>query len=217
MSVRVAIADDHAIVREGLKALLAATEGFELVAEACTGAEAVRCALLDKPDVLVLDIHLPDTSGIDVIPQLRRAAPDVAILMHTMDDAHPTVFAAMKAGANGYLLKGADPDDVLRALTAVAHGHTILSPGITPHLVAADPAATTDHTAFPALTPREREVLGLIADGIGNATIAARLGLSPSTVGNHVTSIFAKLHVTTRAEAIVKARDAGLGTPAGPP
>lgn len=208
MTVRVAIADDHAIVREGLKALLSATEGYVLVAEAGTGADAVRCAVLDKPDVLVLDIHLPDISGIDVINQLNRVAPDVAILMLTMDDTHPTVVAAMSAGANGYLLKGADPDDVLRALAAVVHGHTILSPGIAPHLLA---TSTTDEPAFPPLTAREREVLALIAAGVGNTTIAASLGLSPSTVGNHITSIFAKLHVTTRAEAIVLAKDAGLG------
>jgi DNA-binding NarL/FixJ family response regulator len=215
MTVRVAIADDHAIVREGLKALLAATDGFDLIAEAGTGSEAVRCAVVDKPDVLVLDIHLPDTSGIAVLHELRRVAPDVAVLMLTMDDAHPTVAAAMTAGAHGYLLKGADPDDVLRALAAVAHGHTILSPGLTSHLLTGrSGGAPSDQPPFSTLTPREREILGLIATGLGNATIAAHLGLSPSTVGNHVTSIFAKMHVTTRAEAIVQARDAGLGSPA---
>ena len=217
MTVRVAVVDDHAIVREGLRALLVATPGFELVASVGTGAEALRSAVLDQPDVLVLDINLPDASGIDIAGQVRRAAPDVGIVMLTMHDDDATVLAAMRSGAMGYVLKGADPEDVIRAIKAVAGGSAILSPEIAPRALAALSGTARDSPAFPTLTPRERGVLDLIAAGLGNATIAARLDLSPRTVGNHVTAIFAKLNVTTRAEAIVAARDAGLGLAAGSP
>lgn len=210
MTIRVAVADDHTLVREGLRALLSTVDGMSLVAAAASAGEAVRVAVTDRPDVLVLDINMPDGSGIDVTRQLQRDAPDVAVLMLTMYDDDESVFAAMRAGAKGYILKGADPDEVVRAIQAVAAGSTILGPGVAAralaHLSRAEPG-----TAFPTLTARELEVLKLIATGLGNARIAARLGLSPSTVGNHVTSIFAKLQVASRPEAIVKARDAGLG------
>jgi len=210
MTVRVAIADDHAVVREGLRSLLAAVPGLELVSSVGTAREATRAAVTERPDVLVLDINMPDGSGIDVAGELARVAPDVHILMLTMFDDDDSVFAAMRAGAMGYVLKGADPEDIVRAIHAVAAGNAILGPGVASRTLAYM-SARRDEPAFPTLTAREREVLDLIATGLGNAGIAARLGVSPNTVGNHVTSIFSKLHVASRAEAIVRAREAGLG------
>lgn len=211
MTVRVVVADDHALVREGLQSLLAAAGGFEVVASVATGREAVRAAVTERPDVLVLDISMPEMSGIEVAHELARVAPDVAILMLTMHDDDATIFAAMRVGAMGYVLKGADPEDVVRAIEAVAAGNAILGPGAASRALAYFSRPRRDEPPFPTLTAREREVLDLIAAGLGNATIANRLGVAPATVGNHVTSIFAKLHVTSRAEAIVRAREAGLG------
>ena len=212
MTIRVAIADDHALVREGLRSLLSAVEGLELVAAVGGAREAVRAAVTEKPDVLVLDINMPDGSGIEVAHELQRVAPDVAIVMLTMHDDDDSVFAAMRAGARGYVLKGADPEEVLRAITAVATGSVILGPGVASRALAFLNRPRREEPAFAQLTSREREVLDLIAQGLANATIADTLSVSPRTVGNHVTSIFAKLQVASRSEAIVRARDAGLGS-----
>jgi DNA-binding NarL/FixJ family response regulator len=211
MTIRVAVADDHTLVREGLRALLATVDGLELVAAVPGAREAVRTAVTDRPDVLVLDINMPDGSGIDVARELRRVAPDVAVLMLTMYDDDDSVFAAMRAGAMGYVLKGADPEDVVRAIEAVASGNAIFGPGVAARALAYLSRPNRE-PAFPSLTPREREVLDLLAAGLGNGPIASRLAVSTSTVGNHVTSIFGKLQVASRPEAIVKARDAGLGS-----
>jgi DNA-binding NarL/FixJ family response regulator len=210
MTIRVAVADDHTLVREGLRSLLGTVAGLELVAAAPDAAGAVRMAIAEKPDVLVLDINMPDGSGIEVARKLQRVAPGVAILMLTMYDDDDSVFAAMRAGAMGYVLKGADPEDVVRAIQAVASGNAILGPGVAARAISYLSAPNRE-PAFPSLTPREREVLDLIASGLGNAAIASRLVVSPSTVGNHVTNIFGKLQVASRSEAIVKARDAGMG------
>jgi DNA-binding NarL/FixJ family response regulator len=211
MSVRIVVADDHAVVREGLRALLGAVDGFELVDAVATGREAVRAAVTLHPDVLVMDINMPDLSGIEATREIARDAPKVAVLMLTMFDDDDSVFAAMRAGALGYVLKGADPEDILRVISGVAAGHAVFGPGIARRATAflSRPAPTAP--AFPSLTPREREILDLIATGQGNAAIAVRLGLSPNTVSNHISNIFAKLQVASRAEAIVRARDAGLG------
>lgn len=211
MSISIVVADDHAVVREGLRALIAAVDGYELVGTAATGREAVRAAVTLKPQVLVMDINMPDGSGLDATRELSRVAPDVAVLMLTMYDDDESVFAAMRAGALGYVLKGADPEHIVRAITNVANGEAIFGPGVARRAVAYLSAPRTNEPAFPALTPREREVLDLIAAGLGNVTIAGRLGVSANTVGNHVSNIFAKLRVASRAEAIVRARDAGLG------
>jgi DNA-binding NarL/FixJ family response regulator len=212
MTLRVAIADDHGIVREGLGVLLSARAGYHVVGTAATGREAVRVAVTSHPDVLVMDIQMPELSGIDATREIARVAPDVAVLMLTMFDDDESVFAAMRAGARGYVLKGAAPDNVIRAVAAVAAGEAIFGPGIARRALTYLSRPPADgRTAFPTLTPREREVLGLIADGLGNAAIAARLGLAAATVGNHITSIFAKLQVAGRAEAIRRARAAGLG------
>jgi DNA-binding NarL/FixJ family response regulator len=211
MTLRIVVADDHGIVREGLGALLSAHEGYELAGTAATGAEAVRAAVTLRPDVVVMDIQMPDLTGIEATRQITRAAPDVAVLVLTMFDDDESVFAAMRAGARGYVLKGAAPDNVIRAIAAVAAGEAIFGPGVARRALAYLSGPRTDQAPFPELTPREREVLDLIAAGLGNATIAARLGLAQATVGNHITNIFGKLQVASRAEAIIRARSAGLG------
>ena len=216
MSIRIVVADDHAVVREGLRALIGAVDGYELVGTAATGREAVRAAVTLKPHVLVMDVNMPDGSGLEATRELSRVAPDVGVLMLTMYDDDESVFAAMRGGALGYVLKGADPENIVRAIASVAAGEAIFGPGIARRAVAYLSAPRQSEPAFPELTAREREVLDLIAAGLGNATIAARLGVSTNTIGNHVSSIFGKLRVASRAEAIVRARDAGLGQQPGP-
>ena len=210
MTIRIVIADDHAIVREGLRGLIAAIDGYELAGTAATGHEAVRAAVTLHPDVLVMDISMPGGTGIAATREITRVAPKVAVLMLTMFDDDDSVFAAVRAGALGYVLKGNDPEDIVRAITSVAAGEAVFGPGIARRALTflGAPGA---QPVLPALTPREREVLTLIATGLGNATIADQLGVSPNTIANHVSSIFRKLQVDTRAEAIVTARDAGLG------
>jgi DNA-binding NarL/FixJ family response regulator len=207
--ITVLIADDHAMVREGLRALLSSMEGYQLVGTASTGADAIREAVLLKPDLLVLDIGFPDLNGIEVVRRLTRAAPTIKILMLTMYDDDESILGAVRAGALGYVLKGADPDDLLRAITAVAAGEAIFGPGLARRALQA--LSAPREAAFAELTRREREVLELIASGMSNPAIAGKLGLSTNTISNHISSIFSKLQVGSRAEAIVRARSAGLG------
>jgi DNA-binding NarL/FixJ family response regulator len=212
VTVRVVIADDHPIVRDGLRALLTSIPDVELVGEATTGREAVRSAVTDRPDVIVMDLRMPDLDGAAATAEICRVAPDVAVLVLTMLDDDDSVFAAMRAGARGYLVKGASQQEIVRAITAVAAGEAIFGPGVARRVLryfASPPAAAAP--AFPELSPREREVLDLIAGGLTNAAIAGRLGLSAKTVGNHTSAIFAKLQVAGRAEAIIRAREAGFG------
>jgi DNA-binding NarL/FixJ family response regulator len=211
MTLRIVVADDHSVVREGLRALLSAVEGYELVGTAATGAEAVKAAVTLRPDVLVMDIQMPDMTGIEATREIRRVAPTVAVLMLTMFDDDESVFAAMRAGALGYVLKGAAPESMIRAIAVVAGGEAIFGAGVATRALSYFSTARADPTVFPELTPREREVLTLIASGLSNAAIASRLGLAANTVGNHISNIFAKLQVASRAEAIVRARSAGLG------
>ena len=212
MTVRVVVADDHPIVRDGLRALLTSIPDVELVGEATTGREAVRSAVTDRPDVIVMDLRMPDLDGAAATAEICRVAPDVAVLVLTMLDDDDSVFAAMRAGARGYLVKGASQQEIVRAITAVAAGEAIFGPGVARRVLRyfASPPATAA-SAFPELSPREREVLDLIAGGLTNAAIAGRLGLSAKTVGNHTSAIFAKLQVAGRAEAIIRAREAGFG------
>jgi DNA-binding NarL/FixJ family response regulator len=211
LSVRVVVADDHPIVRDGLRALLATLPDVDMVGEATTGREAVRAAVAERPDVIVMDLRMPDLDGVSATAEISRVAPDVAVLVLTMLEDDDSVFAAMRAGARGYLVKGASQQEIVRAITAVAAGEAIFGPGVARRVLrffASPPAA---EPAFPELSPREREVLDLIAGGLTNAAIAGRLGLSAKTVGNHTSAIFAKLQVAGRAEAIIRAREAGLG------
>jgi DNA-binding NarL/FixJ family response regulator len=207
--IRVLVADDHAMVREGLRALISSMDGYQLVGTASTGTDAIREAILRKPDLLVLDIGFGDLNGIEVVRRLTKAAPTIKILMLTMYEDDESILGAVRAGALGYVLKGADPDDLLRAIAAVAAGEAIFGPGLARRALQA--LSTPREPAFAELTRREREVLELIASGLSNQAIAAKLGLSTNTISNHISSIFNKLQVGSRAEAIVRARSAGLG------
>jgi DNA-binding NarL/FixJ family response regulator len=210
--VRVVLADDHPVVRAGLAALLGSLPDVEVVAVAADGLGAVKEVVLHKPDVAILDLQMPGQDGFAATRELRRVAPDVAVLVLTMSDDDDSVFAAMRAGARGYLVKGAEQEEIGRAVRAVASGEAIFGPGVAQRVLRffATPVPVAD--PFPELTAREREILDLLAAGLANATIAVRLGLSPKTVANHLSSIFAKLQVADRAQAILRAREAGLGT-----
>ncbi len=207
--IRLLIADDHPLFRQGLRAVLDSNDRYEVISEAADGDEAVRGALELRPDVVLMDLRMPGLNGIDATRRILEANPDVGILVLTMFEDDDSVFAAMRAGARGYLLKGAAQDDVLRAIRVIASGEAIFGPAIASRLIAYFSSADT--TAFPELTDREREVLELIAQGRNNQAIANELVLSLKTVRNHVSSIFNKLRVTDRAGAIVKAREAGMG------
>ncbi len=210
--LRVALADDHPVVRDGLAALLASVAGIDVVATVATGRDAVRVAVTQQPDVLVLDIQMPDLDGVAATREITRAAPDVAVLILTMFDDDASLYAALRAGARGYLLKGASQQEITHAIHAVAVGQAIFGPGIARRILdhLAGAPATAPPEPFPELTPREHEVLELLAEGLPTTHIAARLGLAPKTVTNHVCAILTKLHVGSRAEAVARARDAGL-------
>ena len=212
--IRVLIADDHAAFRSGLAALLATVAGLVVVGEAADGREAVAASATVHPDVVLMDLTMPGTGGIEATRQIAEQAPHVAILVLTMDADDEAVLAAVRAGARGYVLKGARRAELVRAIRAVVAGEAIFGAGIAGRLAGylAGAQSGTASTSFPELTEREREILALIAAGHSNAEITNRLVLSPKTVRNHVSNVFAKLGVRSRAEAIVRAREAGLGT-----
>ncbi len=209
--IRILIVDDHPVFRFGLRALLAAEADTEVVGEATGGEEAVVLAASLGPDLILMDLNLPDINGIEATRRILAQNPDAGVLIITMfeDDS---VIAALRAGARGYVLKGAEGEETLRAIRAAAHGESILSPAVAQRLTRflAQSTAAQPAEPFPELTPREREILVLIARGLTNTAIAERLSLSPKTVRNQVSIIFSKLQVTDRAEAIIKAREAGL-------
>ena len=209
--IRVVIADDHPVVRDGLSALLSSVPSITVAGLAANGREAVHAAVTLRPDVLVMDVQMPELTGVEAAGEISRAAPGFAVLMLTMFDDDYSVLAAMRAGARGYVLKGAQQDEIVRAIQAVAAGEAIFGPGVARMvlgLVTTPPAAGEP---FGELTAREREVLDLIAAGARNAEIARRMSIAPKTVANHISAIFTKLQVTDRGEAIILARDAGLG------
>jgi DNA-binding NarL/FixJ family response regulator len=209
--IRVLIADDHLVVRRGIGALLSSLHGVEVVAEATTGAEAVREAQINHPDVVIMDLQMPVMDGIDATRRLVTLLPDVAVLVLTMFEDDESVLSAMRAGARGYLLKGAEQQDMLAAIRSVVAGQVVIGPGVAGRLISYLSAPQPTGAPFPELTPREREVLERIAQGQSNSAIATGLGVTPKTVGNNVSSIFAKLRVASRAEAIVRAREEGMG------
>ncbi len=211
--IRILIADDHPVFRFGLRALMQGEPDMEVVGEATTGHDAVEMALALRPAVVLMDLNMPELNGIDATRRIRAEAPEIGVLVITMFD-DDTVFAAMRAGARGYLLKGAEGEETLRAVRAVAKGEAIFSPAIADRIMGyfAQAPVHPASSAFPELTAREREVLALIAEGRTNQAIAKRLVLSEKTVRNHVSNIFSKLQVADRAEAIVRARKAGLGS-----
>lgn len=210
-SIRVLIADDHPMFRKGLRGLLESVAGIEVVGEATDGEEAISLTEHLQPDVVLMDINMPGVNGIEATRRILHVNPSVGVLVLTMYEDDDSVFAAMRAGARGYLLKGVDQAEVLRAINAVSNGEAIFSPAIAHRLIHYfSTLEKTPSPVFPELTDREREVLTLIAQGNTNTAIAERLVLSSKTVRNHVSTIFSKLQVASRAEAIIRARDAGL-------
>ena len=211
--IRVLIADDHPLFRGGLRALLESIADTEVVGEAATGEEAVEIAMALAPDVVVMDINMPGLNGIDATRRIVDESDQVKVLVMTMHDDDEAVFAAIRAGARGYQLKGAAQDETLRAIRSVANGEAIFGPGVADRLrrFLATPPATDPRQAFPQLTERELEILQFLAERRTNAEIAAKLFLSQKTVRNYVSAIFAKLQVADRAEAGLIARAAGLG------
>lgn len=209
---RVLVVDDNAQFRSGLRALLSSVPELELAGEAASGQEAVLLAGRLQPDVILMDISMPGLNGLEATRRILLASPHIAVLMLTMLEDDDSVFEAMQAGARGYLLKGALRAEILRAVRAVSSGEAIFGPAIARRLVQFF-SATGRHgasTAFPELTDREREILRLLAEQRTNQEIATRLCLAPKTIRNQVSNIFTKLQVASRAEAIVRARDAGL-------
>ena len=212
-AVRILVADDHPLYRRGLAALLNAQQDWEVVAEEADGLGAVTAARSHSPDVVVIDLNMPGLDGIEATRRIVADMPEVGVLVLTMYDDDGSVFAAMRAGARGYLLKGADQEDIVRAVSGVVGGEAIFGPTVARRIIDffADPRPRPTQSVFPELTAREHEVLDLIAAGRSNADVAETLVLSPKTVRNHVSAIFAKLQVAGRSEAIVRAREAGLG------
>jgi DNA-binding NarL/FixJ family response regulator len=212
-AIRVLIADDHAVVREGLHAVLGSEPDMAVVGEAATGKEVVERAADLGPDVILMDIQMPQINGIEATRRILDANPKIGVVVLTMFEDDDSVFSAMRAGARGYVLKGAHPTEILKVLRAVADGEAHFGPEIARRFVDffSAPKPSSPAEAFPELTSREREILDLIAQGHSNAKIAARLFVSPKTVGNHISHIFTKLRVADRAQAIVRAREAGLG------
>jgi DNA-binding NarL/FixJ family response regulator len=209
--LRVLVVDDHPLFRFGLCAALAQRDDIEVVGEAAGGQAAIAAANGTAPDVVVMDLHLPDLGGVEATRAITTTNPHIGVLVLTMFDDSESVFNAMRAGARGYLLKGAEPDELVRAVQAVARGEAIFGQSIAAQVLRYFNGLNASTVSFPELTAREREVLELIAAGRNNSEIAQVLSLSGKTVRNHVSIIFGKLRVADRAQAIVRAREAGLG------
>jgi len=210
--LRVLIADDHPLFRHGLREFLNLALNIEVVGEASSGEEAITQAEALHPDVILMDVNMPGVKGIEATRQILHDSPHIRILVVTMFEDDGTVFAAMRAGARGYILKDAEKENILRAIQAVSHGEAIFSPTIATRLIDffTTQASTLPKELFPSLTDREREILQLIARGQSNADIAREFSLSPKTVYNYVSNILNKLQVADRAQAIIRAREAGL-------
>ncbi|WP_409276112.1 response regulator [Neobacillus sp. SCS-31] len=210
--IKVLVVDDHPLFREGIATLLQSTDEAELIGEATNGKEAIEMADRLHPDVILMDLNLPVLNGIDAIQSITRRKPEIGILVLTMFDDNDLVFAALKAGARGYLLKGANRTETLRAISAVSNGESIFSPQIASRLLSYFRTGQLKETViFPELTERERHILELIVDGKDNPEIARKLGISLKTVRNHLSNIYNKLQVANRAEAIEQAKNEGMG------
>lgn len=215
-TLRVLLADDHPVYRLGLRALLESLDGFEVVGEAATGAEAVARARELQPDVVVMDLHMPELTGIDATRSIVRSDPDASVLVLTHSDEDQTLVDAVLAGARGYVLKDAGTDAIVRAIQDVASGEMILGASVAGKVAGLLGAGRAQAARpFPDLTDREFEILELMARGLNNSVIAVRLGVGDKRVRNCVSDIYTKLRVPDRAQAIIRAREAGLGRPAG--
>jgi DNA-binding NarL/FixJ family response regulator len=212
-TVRVLIADDHPLFREGMRGRLDRVADVAVVGEAASGDEAVELAHKLEPDVILMDIKMPGLNGIEATREIQRANPQIGILVLTMFEDDDSVFAAMRAGAKGYLLKDSGGEGVVHAIRAVASGEAVFGPGVAERMIGffSAPRAAAPQRAFPELTEREEEVLSLVAQGKSNREIARQLFVSLKTVRNHVSNILLKLQVADRAQAVIRARDAGMG------
>jgi DNA-binding NarL/FixJ family response regulator len=211
-AVRLLIADDHTLFRDGLRALFGSLPDIEVVGEAADGRTAVAMAETLQPDIVLMDIQMPDLNGIDATRQITSASPHIGVIVVTMFEDDDSVFAAMRAGARGYVLKGADQEEMLRTIRAVARGEALFGPTIAARLATFFNAPHPSNAVFPELTAREFEVLNLLAQGKSNQEIADALVISKKTVRNHLSNIFSKLQVADRVQAIIRAREAGMGT-----
>jgi DNA-binding NarL/FixJ family response regulator len=214
-TLRILVAEDHPLFRKGMISLLSSVPEFEVIGEAATGEEAVVRAAQLQPDVILMDLQMPQVNGIEATRRILQESPSVRILVVTLFEDEDSVFMALRAGARGYVLKDADEEDVVHAIRAVGKGEAIFSPAVASRVLAyfaaSPPGGGTPPQAFPTLTEREREILNLIAQGHPNPSIARHLSLSTKTVGNYVSNIFTKLRVADRTQAIIRAREAGLG------
>jgi DNA-binding NarL/FixJ family response regulator len=210
--LRILIADDHPLFRHGVREVLDLAPGIQAIGEATSGEEAITQAGALQPDVILMDVNMPGINGIEATRRILHDSPHIRILVVTMFEDDGTVFAAMRAGARGYILKDAEKENILRAIQAVGNGEAIFSPTIATRLIDffATQGSALPKEIFPSLTEREREILQLIARGQSNADIARELSLSPKTVYNYVSNILSKLQVADRAQAIIRAREAGL-------
>jgi DNA-binding NarL/FixJ family response regulator len=211
-SLRVLIADDHPLFRKGMRALLESLPHVEVIGEASSGEEAVTMTTAQQPDLVLMDLQMPDGNGLVATREINKTSPHVRILMVTLFEDDESIFAALRAGAHGYILKDAEEDEMVRAIRAVGGGEAIFSPSIAARLMDYFATARTlePQEIFPELTDREREILTLIARGESNGAIAEQLVISLKTVRNHVSNIYNKLQVADRAQAAIRAREAGL-------
>ncbi len=212
-ALRIFVAEDHPLFRRGVVSLLSSVPDFEVVGEATSGREAVERATRLQPDVVLMDLQMPGGNGIEATREIARKSPGVRVLVVTLFEDDDSVFMALRAGARGYILKDADEEELARAIRAVGRGEAIFSPAVAERVLAyfASSSPAAQPQAFPSLTDREREILNLIARGHPNPAIARELSLSTKTVGNYVSNIFTKLQVADRAQAMIRAREAGLG------
>jgi DNA-binding NarL/FixJ family response regulator len=212
-SIRVLIADDHPLFRDGMRGLLGSLPDMEVVGEASSGEQAIELARQLQPDVILMDIQMPGINGIEATREILHTSPRIGVLVVTMFEDDDSVFAAMRTGARGYLLKDSSGQEVMHAIRAVASGEAIFGPGVAQRLISffSAPCPAVSRRAFPELTEREEEILSLVAQGKSNQQIAKELFVSLKTVRNHVSNIFLKLQVADRAQAVIRAREAGLG------
>jgi DNA-binding NarL/FixJ family response regulator len=211
--MRILLAEDHPLFRKGMISLLSSVPDFEVVGEATTGEEAIARAAVLQPDVVLMDLQMPGGNGITATREILNTSPHIRVLVVTLFEDDDSVFMALRAGARGYVLKDADEEEMVRAIHAVGRGEAIFSPAVAERVLAyfSAPKPAAPPQAFPTLTDREREILNLIAQGHPNPAIAKQLHLSPKTVGNYVSNIFTKLQVADRVQAVIRAREAGLG------